>query len=51
LRAGSDGWIAIISGALATVVIPAKSRSVSYGMFGYVKGLMASGLALPSVSV
>jgi hypothetical protein len=51
LRAGSDGWIAIISGVLATVVMGAKSRSVSYGMFGYVKGLITSGLALPSMSV
>jgi hypothetical protein len=51
LRGGSEGCIAIISDALATVVIAAKSRNVSYGMFGYVKGLIASGLALPSVSV
>ncbi len=48
---GNEGWIAISSAVMATVVMPAKSRTVSYGMLGYVKRLSTSGLALPSVSV
>jgi hypothetical protein len=48
---GSAGCTAIASGVIAMVVTGAKSRTVSYGSFVYVCGLITSALVLPNSSV
>jgi hypothetical protein len=47
-RAGSEGWTTSSSGAEASIVTAAKSRSVSYGSFATSAGLLVCGFAVSS---